>query len=79
MQVSDNHDQNFLECIKTRELPISDIEVGHRNATLCHLGNIAFELGREIRWDAAAEKFVDDEAANAKLLPPYRQPWSIDG
>jgi predicted dehydrogenase len=75
--ISDNHDQNFLECIKTRELPISDIESGHRTASLCHLANIAIELGREIKWDAKAENFGSDEAANAKLERPYRAPWKL--
>ena len=75
--VSDNHDQNFLECVKTRQLPISDIEIGHRAASLCHLANIAIELGREVRWDWRSENFGDDVAANAKLARPYRQPWSL--
>lgn len=75
--VSDNHDQNFLDCVRTRQLPISDIETGHRNASLCHLANIAIELGREIRWNAESELFENDKEANAKLSRPYRQPWTI--
>ncbi len=75
--VSDNHDQNFLECVKSRQLPISDIETGHRTATLCHLANIAIELGREVTWDSQAENFGDDQVANAKLERPYRAPWKL--
>ena len=77
LYVSQNHHQNFLECIKSRELPICDVEIGHRSATACHLGNIAVRLGRKIVWDPAQEKFVGDDEANAMLARPYRSPWTI--
>src|SRR5690606_13337840 len=48
---SSNHYRNFLDCIKSRELPICDVEIGHRSATVCHLGNIVARLGRKIKWD----------------------------
>jgi len=41
--------------MKSRELPICDVEIGHRTATVCHLGNIALRLGRRLRWDSSAE------------------------
>lgn len=75
--VSDNHDKNFLEAVRSRQLPISDIETGHRTASLCHLANISIELGRKLTWDAQAEQFVDDSQANAKLSRPYRAPWKL--
>lgn len=56
---SRNHHQNFLECIKSRELPICDVEIGHRTATACHLGNIAIRTGQVIDWDHEAEQFKD--------------------
>jgi predicted dehydrogenase len=74
---SDNHHKNFLECIKTRELPICDVEIGHRSATACHLGNMAVRLGRKIQWDAVHEQVVGDEEANEMLSRPYRSPWKI--
>ena len=46
---SGNHHKNFLDCMKSRELPICDVEIGHRSATVCHLGNIAVRLGRKIQ------------------------------
>ena len=41
---SKNHHQNFLDCIKSREQPIANVEIGHRSSTVCHLGNIAMLL-----------------------------------
>lgn len=77
LYVSNNHHQNFLECIKTRKLPICDVEVGHRSATACHLGNLAIDVGRTIRWDPAREVVVDDAEAQAMTQPDYRAPWEL--
>ena len=75
--VSNNHDQNFLDCVKSRELPISDVETGHRSATLCHLANIAIELGRRLNWNPLTERFEGDAAANDQLSRSYREPWNF--
>lgn len=77
LEVSKNHHQNFLDCIKSRKRPIADVEIGHRSATVCHLGNIAVRLGRKLQWDPAAERIAGDETANAMLSRPYRKPWSV--
>lgn len=74
---SNNHLQNWLECIKTRRSPVADAEVGHRSATVCHLGNIARLLGRRLKWDPANERFVDDEEANRLLDRPRRKPYDL--
>jgi hypothetical protein len=74
---SPNHHANFLECIKSRELPICDVEIGHRSATVCHLNNMVARLGRKIQWDAASEKIIGDDEAAAMLSRPYRQPWTL--
>lgn len=74
---SKNHHQNFLDCIKSRELPICDVEIGHRSATVCHLGNIAARLGRKIQWDPVNETIVDDAEAAAMVSRPYRAPWKL--
>ena len=63
---------NFVDCIKSRELPICDVEIGHRSATVCHLGNIAVRLGRKIQWDPAAEKMIGDEEAAARRRACHR-------
>jgi predicted dehydrogenase len=72
-----SHHQNFLDCIKSRELPICDVEIGHRSATVCHLGNIALRLGRKVRWDPSAEQFVGDADADKWLDRPRRAPYTI--
>ena len=74
---SANHHQNFLDCMKTRKLPICDVEIGHRSATVCHLGNIAMRLGRRIQWDPVAETIVGDDEAARMLSRPYRRPWEL--
>jgi hypothetical protein len=74
---SDNHMQNWLDCIKSREKPIADVEIGHRSGTVCHLGNIARWAGRRLRWDPVKECFPDDAAANALLDRPGRKPYQL--
>ncbi len=69
------HVRNFIECIKSRNLPVSDVEQGHQVATACHLGNIALRTGRKIRWDADKEQIVGDKESAAMLERPYRKPW----
>jgi predicted dehydrogenase len=56
------HVQNFLDCVKSRARPNADIEIGHLSTRLCHLGNIAFRLGRKLTFDASREAFHDPEA-----------------
>jgi len=74
---SDNHILNWLECIKTRKRPVADAEIGHRSATICHLGNIARLLGRRLRWDPIAEVFIGDPEANEYLDRPRRKPYEL--
>jgi predicted dehydrogenase len=69
------HARNFLDCVKSRERPVSDVESGHRVSTLCHLANLSLRLGRGIRWDAQAETVLDDSEAASWLRRDYRSPW----
>ena len=71
------HLQNWIDCIKTRERPVADVEIGHRSATVCHLGNIARWVGRPLRWDPAREVFLDDGEANALLQRERREPYEL--
>jgi len=77
LQTSGDHHSNWFECIKTRAKPICDVEVGHRSATVCHLGNIAVRLGRKLTWDPATERFLEDEEADRYISRPMRSPWSV--
>ena len=69
------HVRNFLDCVKSRQTPVSDPESAHRVATVCHLANISLRLGRRLRWDAAREEILDDAEASRMLVRPYRAPW----
>ena len=64
---------NFFDCVRTREKPICDAEVGHRSVTVCHLGVIAMRLGRKLKWDPAKEQFVDDKEAERLAGPRATQ------
>ena len=71
----DLHVRNFLDCIKSRQRPIADVEDGHQVATACHLANISLRTGRKIRWDPEKEQILGDREASAYLERPYRKPW----
>jgi len=71
--------RNFLDCVKSRKDPIAKVEVGHRTASFCHLGNIAMLLKRTIRWDPATEQIVGDAEAAKMLTRPMRAPWTLWG
>lgn len=75
--VSENHYQNFLDSIKSREKPICDVEVGHRTATVCNIGNIAYRLGKSLKWDPKKEKFENDKEANDLLKRPMKKEWKV--
>jgi predicted dehydrogenase len=72
-----DHHTDWLECIASRARPICDVEVGHRSASACHLGNIAIRLGRKLTWDPATERFLADEEADRMISKPMRSPWSV--
>jgi predicted dehydrogenase len=72
-----SHEKNFIECIKSRKHPNADIEIGRLSTTLCHLGNIACNLGRDIRFDAERENFGLDTIANGMLTKTYRGKYPL--
>lgn len=74
---SDNHMQNFYDCVQSRKDPIMKIENAHRVATLCHLGNIARWLGRRLEWDPEKEVFPHDDEANGYLDIPRRKGYEL--
>ena len=74
---SNDHFQNFLDCVKSRKDPIASAEVGHRSSTVCHLGNIAMILGRSLKWDPQNERFINDSAANRMVARAMRAPWRL--
>lgn len=72
---SNDHIQNWVDCIKSRELPITDVEIGHRSVTVCHIANICGMLKRKLYWDAENELFINDPEANQMLDRPEREPY----
>jgi hypothetical protein len=72
-----NHQDNFLQCIKTRKRTASDAEVGCRSVMVCHLGNIAYWLKRPLRWNPEKEEFVNDPEANKMRARTLRAPWRL--
>jgi predicted dehydrogenase len=74
---SPGHHQNWLDCMRSRQRPICDVEIGWRSVSVCHLGNIAMRLGRKLQWDPDKEQFIGDEEANRWVNKPYRAPWSL--
>jgi hypothetical protein len=71
------HIQNWLDCIKSRELPNADVEIGHRSISVCHLLNITRELNRKLQWDPATEQFVGDDEANKLVDRPRRAGFEL--
>jgi predicted dehydrogenase len=74
-----SHARNFLECVKSRQRPNSDLEtVGHPASLLCHAGNVAWRVGRSLEIDPETETFIGDDEANAlRTRPAYRPPWTL--
>jgi len=74
-RVTRGHKGHWAHCIVTRERPICDVEVGCRSVSVCHIGNIAYWLGRPLEWDPVKEDFVGDPEASRWLDRPKRPPW----
>jgi predicted dehydrogenase len=78
--VSKDEKRDFIDAVKTRGETMADAEVGHRTTALCHLGHIAIQVGRKLKWDPEAERFIGpgSDAANTYLhAKPGREPWRI--
>jgi predicted dehydrogenase len=72
------HIQNFIDCMRSRKRPNSDVEIGHNSMIACHLANIAQRLGRLVKWDVEKEMIVGDpEAQERHVSRAYRAPWKL--
>jgi hypothetical protein len=72
---SDNHMANFFECIRTRQAPICEAEIGHRSISVAHLGVISMRLGRPLQWNPEMEQFLGDREANKWVSREMRKPY----
>jgi len=71
-----NHVRNFLDCVRSRQQPLANLEGAHRVATACHLANLSLRVGRKLRWDASREEIEGDDEAAGMLSRQYRSPWN---
>ena len=69
--------RNFLDCVKSRNEPYFPAEIGHRCATLCHLGNISMRLNQSLQWDPKTEKIGNSKEASSMLSRKMRTPWDL--
>ena len=69
--------RNFLDCVRSRKSPYFPAEVGHRCATVLHIGNVSMRLGRKLNWNPEQEAFVGDSEANGMRSQPIRAPWTL--
>jgi predicted dehydrogenase len=74
-----DHTRNFLDCIKTRENPRADVEIGHRSTTMALLANISLATESTIHWDPIRERITNLPEANNLLHYEYRKPWTLNG
>jgi predicted dehydrogenase len=75
---STDHHGNWLEAVRTRQMPITPVEVGHRSCSACLLAHIAMRTGRKLYWDPVRERFKNDDEANSMLSRAQRWPYGID-
>lgn len=76
-EVVADHVRGFLECLRARKKPDADIEMGRQATAPGHLMNIAWRVGRRVKWDAAKSQVIDDPQASALLTKEYRKPWAL--
>lgn len=77
LYASAGHYRDFVDAVKLRRRPLCDVAIGHSSATVCHLGNIAYELKRPLAWNPETEQFADDPAADRMLSRAMRSPWTL--
>ncbi len=74
---SPGHQRNWLDCVKSRERPLCDVEIGARSVTVCHLGNLAYWNHKKLKWDPSKWQFVNDAEADKWLDRERRDPWQL--
>jgi predicted dehydrogenase len=74
---SKDHHGNWLECVRSRKVPIAPVEIAHRSCSTCLLHHIAMKTKRKLYWDPVKERFKNDDEANAMLSRPQRWPYAL--
>jgi hypothetical protein len=77
-QADKEHQDNFIDCIRSRKKPIADVEVGYHSVLLCHLANISYRVGNQkLEFDPSTESFPNSDEANKYIKRKYREPWVV--
>ncbi len=71
------HARNFLDCVKSRQAPVENLDVGHHVSAVAMLGDVALRSKSRIEWDAENSRILNNEDANRLLFRPYRAPWKL--
>jgi hypothetical protein len=77
LPVSGGQERNFIECVKSRETPVSNIDDAVRSDIISHVSDIAIRSGRKITWDPISEQIIDDPGASRMLTRAMREPWKL--
>ena len=73
-----DHVRNFVDCVKSRQRPVSDVEIGHRSTSACLLGNVSYRSEQRLVWDVPNQKLISGGPDAEKLLSrEYRDPWKL--
>jgi predicted dehydrogenase len=77
-QADKEHQDNFIDCIRTRKKPNADVEIGHQSVLLCHMANISYRVGNlKLNFDPQTEMFTNCDEANKYIKRKYREPWIV--
>ncbi len=77
LPIAEEHNRNFIDCVKSRQEPMCPVEMGIRCDTICHLARAAALTGRVIRWDPKKEQIIGDKEASRMLTRTYREDWKV--
>jgi hypothetical protein len=77
LEVSPEHNRNFIDCVKSRKETMCPVEMGIRCDTICHMTDVAVRTGRVIKWDPKKEQIIGDAEAAKMITRPYRKEWKV--
>jgi len=77
LPVGAGQERNFIECVRTRQTPMSNIDDAVRSDIISHVSNIAVRAGRKITWDPVKEEILGDVEASRMLTRAMREPWQL--
>ena len=74
----EEHQKDFIKCIQTRKIPNANLEQSHKSATLVHLANLSYRVGKkQLYYDSANERVTNSEEANVISKGSHRKGYEI--